>query len=399
MATFLLSTTGTETPVIINDLGARTFTHPIVDFDLTDEYTLEELRDSEDLRSKIVAGSLTAKLDTKVITDGATFDEAMQDYQIVRIESAEGDITQNTTDIGTNATNIGNNATAIGNNASDISTLQASSHTQNSDTALASGTADEVTANEIRNFIDNVATVGGITVVGFWDAATNTPDLSALTLSQGQAYQVSVAGSTNLNGETNWQAKDLVVWSDTLAGNYFKIDNTDDVISVNGQTGAVTLNSTDLNHTQAVPTDWTVADGSSVGEHLDEVGDRLTTLEGAAVGKSWTYSVGENGNLSGDRDLKRVGSSRTNITPFIIPVAGSIWGITTATAQGINETYDIQVIINGAVGYTHSVTTADKSFDGALNVAVSAGDEIRLRFILGATGQVKDLGVDLYISE
>lgn len=89
-------------------------------------------------------------------------------------------------------------------------------------------------------------TVGAIKVIGFWDANTNTPELSSLTLSQGEAYQVSVPGNTNLNGETNWRAKDLVIWSDSLAGNWFKIDNTDDVISVNGLTGAVNLGVNEL---------------------------------------------------------------------------------------------------------------------------------------------------------
>jgi hypothetical protein len=87
---------------------------------------------------------------------------------------------------------------------------------------------------------------GGIKVIGTWNANTNTPDLSALTLSQGEAYQVSVAGSTNLNGETNWKAKDLAIWDDALAGNYFKLDNTDDVISVAGKTGVVTLAKADV---------------------------------------------------------------------------------------------------------------------------------------------------------
>jgi len=86
-----------------------------------------------------------------------------------------------------------------------------------------------------------ISVQGGIRVIGFWDASTNTPDLSALTEDQGEAYQVSVAGSTSLNGETNWGLKDLVVWSDDLAGNWFKLDNTDDVLSVAGKTGVVTL--------------------------------------------------------------------------------------------------------------------------------------------------------------
>jgi len=87
---------------------------------------------------------------------------------------------------------------------------------------------------------------GGITVIGMWNANTNTPDLGTLTPNQGEAYQVSVAGSTSINGETNWKAKDLVVWDNSLTGNWFKIDNTDDVISVNSQTGIVTLTKTDV---------------------------------------------------------------------------------------------------------------------------------------------------------
>jgi len=91
-----------------------------------------------------------------------------------------------------------------------------------------------------------VSVQGGMKVIGFWNASTNVPNLSSLTLNQGEAYQVSVSGSTNLNGETNWKAKDLAVWDDDLSGNYFKIDNTDDVLSVNTKTGIVILDPDDL---------------------------------------------------------------------------------------------------------------------------------------------------------
>jgi len=39
------------------------------------------------------------------------------------------------------------------------------------------------------------------------------------------------------------------VWDDTLAGNWFKLDNTDDVLSVNGQTGTVVLNADNIDET------------------------------------------------------------------------------------------------------------------------------------------------------
>ena len=67
-----------------------------------------------------------------------------------------------------------------------------------------------------------------VKVVGNWDADTNDPDLSALTPPNGNAYIVTVAGNTNLNGETNWKLKDLAVYYSTTG--WFKLDNTDDVL-------------------------------------------------------------------------------------------------------------------------------------------------------------------------
>lgn len=55
----LLSTTGATSPVVINDLGARTFTHPTTNLDLTAEYTIEEIRESLDLQAAVAAGDIT----------------------------------------------------------------------------------------------------------------------------------------------------------------------------------------------------------------------------------------------------------------------------------------------------------------------------------------------------
>jgi len=87
---------------------------------------------------------------------------------------------------------------------------------------------------------------GGIRVVGFWNANNNTPDLSSLSLQDGEAYQVSVAGSTALNGITNWEVYDLAVYSSSVAGNWFKITSSNKVLSVNNQTGNVSLTTTHI---------------------------------------------------------------------------------------------------------------------------------------------------------
>ncbi len=89
-------------------------------------------------------------------------------------------------------------------------------------------------------------TSGNIEIVGFWDADTNTPDLSSLTLTQGQAYQVSVGGTSSLNGYTEWNEFDLALWIDTVPGNWFRVVSTEKVLSVNGRKGDVVIDKTDV---------------------------------------------------------------------------------------------------------------------------------------------------------
>ena len=89
-------------------------------------------------------------------------------------------------------------------------------------------------------------TEGKIEIVGFWEADTNTPDLSSLTLTQGQAYQVSVAGTSNLNGYTDWNEFDLALWIDTVPGDWFRVVSTEKVLSVNGEKGDVVIDKTSV---------------------------------------------------------------------------------------------------------------------------------------------------------
>lgn len=124
-------------------------------------------------------------------------------------------------------------------NASDIA-----DKIDSSEKGVANGVAEldgsgKVPASQIPAFVES-----GIRVVGSWDALNNTPDIGATTPDDGTAYIVSQAGSTNLGGETNWKVKDLATYFASTG--WFKIDNTDDVISVNGQTGVVTLTKSDV---------------------------------------------------------------------------------------------------------------------------------------------------------
>jgi len=79
---------------------------------------------------------------------------------------------------------------------------------------------------------------GGLSYQGTWNASTNTPTLTSSVGVNGYYYIVSTAGSTNLDGITDWQIGDWLLFNGTV---WQKIDQSNLVTSVNGQTGAVSV--------------------------------------------------------------------------------------------------------------------------------------------------------------
>ena len=80
---------------------------------------------------------------------------------------------------------------------------------------------------------------GAMKYYGTWDASTNTPTLTSGQGTQGAVYKVTKAGSTSLDSHSTWYVGDSAVFNGTT---WDKWDGTDvEVLSVNGQTGAVSL--------------------------------------------------------------------------------------------------------------------------------------------------------------
>lgn len=80
--------------------------------------------------------------------------------------------------------------------------------------------------------------VGQREFISLWDASTNTPAIpAASTENQGRYYVVSVAGNTEIDGESGWQVGDTVISNGTV---WSKLgSSTGGVQVVNGKTGAV----------------------------------------------------------------------------------------------------------------------------------------------------------------
>ena len=78
----------------------------------------------------------------------------------------------------------------------------------------------------------------GLTYKGTWNANANSPSLSSGVGTNGDYYVVNIAGSTNLDGITDWQIGDWAIFNGSV---WQKIDQSNTVTSVNGETGAVVL--------------------------------------------------------------------------------------------------------------------------------------------------------------
>jgi hypothetical protein len=97
-----------------------------------------------------------------------------------------------------------------------------------------------ITVNDkgVITFATTTSFIGGLDYKGAWNASTNTPTLVSSAGTNGNYYVVSVAGSTNLNGITDWQIGDWAIFNGSA---WQKVDQTNLVTSVNGLTGAVSV--------------------------------------------------------------------------------------------------------------------------------------------------------------
>lgn len=241
-----------------------------------------------------------------------------------------------------------------------------------------SSTAIPVVTVNSKGVITSVTTAsftGGLSYQGSWNASTNTPTLVSSTGTNGYYYIVSVAGSTNLNGVTDWQVGDWAIFNGST---WQKIDQTNLVSSVNGQVGVVSIAYADL--AGAIPT-WNqnttgTAAGLSATLAIASGGSGQTTAQAAM--NAFAGAVTSGSYLRGNG---------TNVVMNTIQAADvpTLNQNTTGTAAGLSATLAIG---SGGTGQT----TASAAFN-ALSPVTSTGDLIlgngtnsATRLAIGANG-------------
>jgi len=127
---------------------------------------------------------------------------------------------------------------------------------------------------------------GGLTYKGAWNAFTNNPFLASGVGTAGDYYIVSVAGTTNLDGVTDWQVGDWAIF-EGATNMWQKIDNHD-----------VQAYSTIQDEGVALP-QRTILDFQGLGVQAQDVGGKtvVTILSGLPATNYGLYSQTTNSTI------------------------------------------------------------------------------------------------------
>jgi hypothetical protein len=126
---------------------------------------------------------------------------------------------------------------------------------------------------------------GALVYQGTWDALTNNPTLTSGVGTKGYYYVVSVAGTTNLDGITDWQVGDWAVFNGTV---WQKVDNSEityvsNVATGTGLTGGPITSTGTISIANTAVTAASYGAADTVGTFTVNAQGQLTAAANAAI--------------------------------------------------------------------------------------------------------------------
>ena len=220
--------------------------------------------------------------------------------------------------------------------------------------------AGKLTASQLP-----ASAIGGMIYQGVWNASTNSPAIPASAVgNKGHYYKVSVAGSTTIDTINEWKVGDWIVSNGSV---WDKIDNTDQVSSVAGRTGAVVLGTSDITGLDTTLGTIVTTNATTSVAGLMSSTDK-TKLDGVATNAN-NYV-----HPTGDGNLHVPATSTTNDGKVLMAgaTAGSLsWtSLAIANTSGLQTALDAKATASSVTTLSNNVGATDTNYVTVFNAAL-----------------------------
>lgn len=231
---------------------------------------------------------------------------------------------------------------------------------------------------------------GALVYQGTWNASTNSPTLASGVGVKGYYYVVSVAGSTNLDGITDWQVGDWAVFNGTV---WQKVDNSEityvsNVATGTGLTGGPITSTGTISISNTAVTAASYGAADTVGTFTVNAQGQLTAAANAAIAINVAAVSGAvpntvnviagtglsgGGALTANVTLTNAGVTAFNTRTGNVTLSGTdvttALGYTPGTGNGTvtSVTGTLPIASSGGVTPNISISLANATTDGYLN--------------------------------
>ena len=182
----------------------------------------------------------------------------------------------------------------------------------------------------LKTVSSSLNVVGALNYKGTWDAAANNPTLTSSVGTKGDYYVVSVSGSTNLNGITDWVVSDWCVFNGSV---WQKVDNSEviyvsNVATGTGLTGGPITSTGTVSLANTAVTIGTYGGATNVASFTVDQQGRLTSASNVtiAIGNSNL----QNSNVVLGNTTLTLGSTVSNVGNLTLENVTIIGGTTNA---------------------------------------------------------------------
>ena len=182
----------------------------------------------------------------------------------------------------------------------------------------------------LKTVSSSLNVVGALNYKGTWDAAANNPTRTSSVGTKGDYYVVSVSGSTNLNGITDWVVSDWCVFNGSV---WQKVDNSEviyvsNVATGTGLTGGPITSTGTVSLANTAVTIGTYGGASNVASFTVDQQGRLTSASNVtiAIGNSNL----QNSNVVLGNTTLTLGSTVSNVGNLTLANVTILGGTTNA---------------------------------------------------------------------